>query len=275
MPKIGLGIDIDGRGGRAPAPTAPLAGYTAWLDFSDLSTLWQDAGGTTPVAAEGDLVGRIDNKGSVSDYLRVPGGYDRPTYGANLVGSLGGMMMRRNVTTPYPKVVGGVALSSGYLTSAAFTMYHVWSFPAGFTGVARMVAEGYATYSQASLPPATVQAACGLYSTVGGNQFASELDPHGFDYDKALLVVSRWDGETLSVWGNDARLGHGNSIEYVDVPDVQNFSQAMVFQTVSGATDVDDYIGHEVLIYSAAHDQTALVFNARYLQGRWGLDLAF
>lgn len=274
MPKIGLGIELEGHSGRAPAPTAPLAGATAWYDFADLSTLWQDAGATTPVASDGDLVGRVDNKGSISDFLRVRGGYDRFTYGAGLFGSLGGLILRRNDTTPFPSIASGVALASGYLTDVAFTMYHVWSLPTGGSSVARMNTEGHATFGQASVAPG-LEARCGLYSTGGGNQFAIEVDPHGFGYDTPLLVVSQWDGETLSVWGNDVRPGHGASIAYVDTPDAQNFSQPMVFPYVDGTPNIDDYVGHEVLLYAAVHDQTARTFNARYLQGRWGLDLAF
>lgn len=36
--------------------------FTAWYDPSDLTTLWKDVAGTSPVTADGDLVARMDDK---------------------------------------------------------------------------------------------------------------------------------------------------------------------------------------------------------------------
>lgn len=39
-----------------------LANLVLWLDASDISTLWQDLGKTTPVSSDGDVVGVWDDK---------------------------------------------------------------------------------------------------------------------------------------------------------------------------------------------------------------------
>lgn len=52
----------------------------AWYDPSDLSTLWQDTAGTTPVTADGQSVARIDDKsGNGLNLLQATAGL-RPLY---------------------------------------------------------------------------------------------------------------------------------------------------------------------------------------------------
>jgi hypothetical protein len=52
----------------------------AWYDPSDISTLFQDAAGTTPVAADGDPVGRmLDKSGSGNHAVQTVSG-SRPVY---------------------------------------------------------------------------------------------------------------------------------------------------------------------------------------------------
>jgi hypothetical protein len=51
-----------------------------WWDPSDRSTLWQDQGGTIPVNAPGDPVGRIDDKSGNAVHLVQAAAAQRPTY---------------------------------------------------------------------------------------------------------------------------------------------------------------------------------------------------
>jgi len=46
----------------SPADLFASSEVGAWYDPSDLSTMWKDTAGTTPVTADGDLVARIDDK---------------------------------------------------------------------------------------------------------------------------------------------------------------------------------------------------------------------
>ncbi len=51
-----------------------------WWDFSDLSTLFQDTGGSTPVTISGQSIARIDDKGTAGDNLTQDTAGTRPTY---------------------------------------------------------------------------------------------------------------------------------------------------------------------------------------------------
>ena len=51
-----------------------------WYDPSDLSTLWQDAAGTTPVTADGDPVGKMEDKSGNGNHMTQSVLAERPTY---------------------------------------------------------------------------------------------------------------------------------------------------------------------------------------------------
>ncbi len=58
----------------------------AWYDADDISTLFQNSGGTTPVTSNGQNVGRWEDKSGRGNHLQVVSSY--PTYGAT--GNIGG-----------------------------------------------------------------------------------------------------------------------------------------------------------------------------------------
>lgn len=72
-------------GGSAAPAFSPVSlftgGYTGvWYDPSDLSTLWQDSARTTPVTADGDPVGCIDDKSGNGKHLTQATAGKRPQY---------------------------------------------------------------------------------------------------------------------------------------------------------------------------------------------------
>jgi hypothetical protein len=56
-------------GGFSPASLFAMGEQGAWYDPSDLSTLWQDSARTTPVTADGQPVGAIDDKSGNGNHL--------------------------------------------------------------------------------------------------------------------------------------------------------------------------------------------------------------
>jgi hypothetical protein len=57
----------------------------AWYDPSDISTLFQDAAGTTPVTADGDPVGRMLDQSENGNHASQAVSADRPVYEAGSV----------------------------------------------------------------------------------------------------------------------------------------------------------------------------------------------
>jgi len=65
-----FGAGIPTGGGGLDDMSAPL---TLWLDGNDLSTMWADEAGTTPINGDDlDTIKRIDNKGSIGGYCSGP-----------------------------------------------------------------------------------------------------------------------------------------------------------------------------------------------------------
>lgn len=60
-------------------PTS-VSGISAWYDPSDISTLFQDVAGTTPVTADGDPVARVNDKSGNSHNLLQATSSKRPIY---------------------------------------------------------------------------------------------------------------------------------------------------------------------------------------------------
>jgi len=67
-------------GGFSPAALFAASEQGAWLDPSDLSTLYQDTAGTTPVTAAGQAVGMIRDKSGRGNHATQATAGDRPLY---------------------------------------------------------------------------------------------------------------------------------------------------------------------------------------------------
>lgn len=73
------------RGGASSSPASLFAAAEpgAWYDPSDLTTLFQDSAGTTPVTAVGQTVGRILDKSGRGNHATQATSTQRPIYGIN------------------------------------------------------------------------------------------------------------------------------------------------------------------------------------------------
>jgi hypothetical protein len=80
---LSLGLSLTAlRNNAGFTPASLFAGGQdgGWYDASDLSTLWQDAAGTTPVTTDGDPVGRIDDKSGNGNHLTQTTSSARPVF---------------------------------------------------------------------------------------------------------------------------------------------------------------------------------------------------
>lgn len=78
--KLGLGLGFSEGGGFSPATLFAASEPGVWFDPSDLSTLFQDDAGTTPVTAAGQSVGRILDKSGRGNHATQATAAARPTY---------------------------------------------------------------------------------------------------------------------------------------------------------------------------------------------------
>lgn len=68
-------------GGAAAFSPLTISGLWGWWDASDLTTLFQDSAGSTPVTATSDPVGRLaDKSGNGRHFLQAGAGTLKPTY---------------------------------------------------------------------------------------------------------------------------------------------------------------------------------------------------
>ena len=89
--------------GNASASFSPLSLFAAsepglWYDPSDISTLFQDAAGTTPVTAAGQSVGRILDKSGRGNHATQATEAQRPQYQVYSKPVLNGDFVDDNIT---------------------------------------------------------------------------------------------------------------------------------------------------------------------------------
>jgi hypothetical protein len=82
---LGLGVGLTHRVGGGAAAFSPASLFAdgeggEWFDPSDLSTLFQDAAGTTPVTADGQSVGKILGKSGRGNHATQSTASKLPTY---------------------------------------------------------------------------------------------------------------------------------------------------------------------------------------------------
>lgn|SRR5574343_514954 len=76
------------RRGGAPFSPLSISGLVAWYDFSDITTLFQDAARTTAVTADGNPIGGVTDKGTGGFHLAQSTDARRPSYKANIQNGL-------------------------------------------------------------------------------------------------------------------------------------------------------------------------------------------
>ena len=75
-------------GGAAAWSPTDISGLQLWLDFSDITTLYQDSSKTTPVTSDGDVIGCATDKSSSGDDATQSTTAAKPLYKTNIQNSL-------------------------------------------------------------------------------------------------------------------------------------------------------------------------------------------
>ncbi len=107
----GAGRNHAAKGGAAAVAVNPITDAHIWYDFTDISTLWQDTGGTSAVAADGDPIARVDDKGSLGVNITQATGSKQPAYDTDFVSHGGGLFDGTDVL--FAAAVAQTAVQSG------------------------------------------------------------------------------------------------------------------------------------------------------------------
>jgi hypothetical protein len=83
---IGIGMNLIRGGYASPASLFAAGEQGAWYDPSDITTLFQDSAGTTPVTTIGQSVGRMLDKSGRGNHATQTTSAQRPTYQVDATG---------------------------------------------------------------------------------------------------------------------------------------------------------------------------------------------
>ncbi len=181
---------------------ASVPGLFYWFDFSDTSTLFQDTGGTTPVTANGQPIGRVNNQ---------PGATARWAQGANAplpVWNSAGQNGLGTVFVDHAGAGGNGCLRdpNATLRSSPFTMFWAATTPALTAGVSLLCDQFGCGGNRAVYANNGPSGPVGVYN----GTFLSTTIPHSTFRTVTIewnVTTTVWDQTILNVSGNAGSAG--------------------------------------------------------------------
>ena len=247
--------------GTTPFSPGSIPGLWGWYDFSDLTTMFTTSAGSTPVASDGDLVGRVEDKSGNARHLTTVDA-NRPTYKTSAFGSKSAILFGVGG-------VGKVLATAVNLNNLNFTTIAVIKTPATITGgVAYSTMTSYNTTGpngtrmayidtdgvlKESTAPTTVVTSYGVTPTVSTAYiFSATANSDGSPLRRIQL------NQQAAVTDNTA-ITSTDQLFRVGVHSVNNLNN---FWT--------GHIG-EILIYVEAISDSDTLLAQTFLNGRWGV----
>ena len=251
------------RGGASSSPASLFAGGEpgVWYDPSDLSTLFQDNLGATPVTAPAQTVGKILDKSGRGNHATQATLAQRPTYGINPITGTRNVMLwtedftvspwaaavlgastRTNTTSPYifglglitvTSANGGIRQSRSGLTSGQpYTLsFYLESAVANINVIFENGAAGFGATHAATINPST-----GAFSSVSG--FTSTTSA-AFGTGRIYTLVTAPAGGTL-IANIEWRIPAGSGTLLLGRPQFEIGSTATAYQKVMTQYEVTE-----------------------------------
>jgi hypothetical protein len=244
---------FSGSKGRRNNPTSPtLTGMDRWMDAHNLSTLFQDSAGTTPVTANNDPVGRWNDANGSAKRWDQAGAGNRPLYKTNILNGKAGVKF--DGTDDFMTVV----------TSFSANLLTVFAVVSGWTTTGQRpilashtdLAGGEPKYGIAlttGLPDITEYGVAVIHTGNAAPSTSGAIVVYQYDQ----ITAATWDGLTST--GSTAAT---NSIE-------QDITRLGAL-THSINEFFNGYI-HELIIYTAAISTSDRISTTQYLKAKWGL----
>ena len=233
---IGLGLSITQLAVRQMLGFNPLSLFAAnepgvWYDPSDLTTLFQDAAGTTPVTAVEQPVGRMLDKSGNGAHASQATATSRPVLSArynqllNTVAMTGGYWIATNIITTANQITAPDGTLTGELvTSTSTSTYHLRAY--GF-----FLPVSLNNTFTVSLSKGTQRYLAVIVGDADGNRYGCNVDTDNWS------IVST---------------GTAASGVFTSATIKQNVSNSWYEITITGST-----IGTAVAVYVAARDSSA------------------
>lgn len=230
-----------------------IASLQARFDFSDISTLWQDTGGTTQVNADGQKIQRIDDlSGNGYNATEL---VDSPTYKASIQNSLS--VGRFDGTDD---VLQGTAISNLIAADAYTIMAAVKYTTVGGGGIAGYDNEGF------------LSDAGGYWGTMA---YTGQAGAYNYDGTSDIAVASYTAGNWMLIQtahrsGNIEVRINGGAATSTASGNTLSLASSMLLGRHYNLYYFDGDLG-EALIYNTALSLSDINNVGDYLATKWGL----
>lgn len=107
--------------GAAAFSPPSIAGLKVWYDLSDITTLFQDSAGTTPVAADGDVIGRMNDKSGIGNNAAQGTTANKPLYKTNIQNGL--PALKTDLVNDYMVATLAVSVTNPFTIFVCYNSY--------------------------------------------------------------------------------------------------------------------------------------------------------
>lgn len=167
-----------------------------WFDFSDLTTLFQDDAGTTPVTADAQTIGMVTDKSGNNRHALQATALRRPVYKANIQN--GKSVSRYDLST-------ALASTFGATFSQPNTIFIVAKITT-LEGNNFALFDGIATSNRHTIIAVTTSTPDSYYLYAGSNlQPAVSVPKNSF-----VVFLTLWNGASSQLWENGTSKFTGN-----------------------------------------------------------------
>ena len=235
---------------RAGADWLPsdLAGLILWVDFSDATTLFTDAG-VTPVSGDGDAIYQANDKSGVGNHLVQATVAKRPTYKVNIQNSLS-----------IGRCDGGDAMQVIFAGASAqpqtiFTVHYDRAAEGTSHNIYNGIASGnrHQFYAKISDTPDGWQMYAGS-ALAGGTMTKNAW----------VITAATWNGASSALRVNAANIMSGD----IGAHTLTGLTLAATYTGAAGYTD-GDY--GAVLVYEGALSAANITTVESYLNNKWSV----
>lgn len=224
---------------------ASLNNLQLWLDASDLATLWQDTGATTPAAASTDPIKRLNDKSGNS---------------RNATNGNAGLFPLLNIHSDGKNEilfdgVNDYLLTTSFVVSQPFTIYIAYRSVVWING-GRLIDGGTANRAVINNYPSAPS-----ISMYAGSAFVDTA----FGPDNGLVaeLAAVYNGASSALYVNQVT-GTGN-------PGANSISDGLTIGAAGTKALNANIALREILIYSGAHSSTDRATVKAYLKSKWNV----